>query len=420
MNISDESRETDLSTRLSAFVRNLSQNRNAQYVTLALIATLIIVFLYQNYSKAYKPNGTDFTSYLLSADALKNGESPYEPVTPFKYIYPMFLAMALIPITFLPKWMVHGLWSLINWAALFATYVMLMRISLHRIERRPWLEYVIPIAAVLFLHVGVLQDQFRTGQVNLVVLFFCALFLYCEQTGKSWQAALSLAIAGAIKLTPLFFIVYLLVRRRFGLVALVLLFFALLCFLPVVFLGSDIIPIYAKYINGFIHKSLTHPTESHEIFFNLPTLMQRYLPMLQGISVIPMLVMLMAAAAIAGVDWIFYRKHSEHVAGWTLHLYLLGILLITPRSELHHYTLMLPTAALVFLFWVYVAQKNQHLLLLVLMYICGFLAARFFGGPLFVMALMTLVVAVHGITRYLSEDIHQFPGARQTPISDRS
>jgi alpha-1,2-mannosyltransferase len=417
---SNETREADLSTRLSAFVRNLSKKRNAQYVTLTLIATLIIVFLYQNYSKAYKPNGTDFTSYLLSADALKNGESPYEPVTPFKYIYPMFLAMALIPMTFLPKWLVHGLWSLINWSALFATFVMLMRLSLHRIERRPWLEYVIPIAAVLFLHVGVLQDQFRTGQVNLFVLFFCALFLYCEQTGKSWQAALSLAIAGAIKLTPLFFIVYLMVRRRFGLVALVLLFFAFLCFLPVIFLGSDIIPIYAKYINGFIHKSLTHPTESHEIFFNLPTLVQRYLPILQWISVVPMVVMFFATAAIAGIDWIFYRRHNEQVSGWTLHLYLLGILLITPRSELHHYTLMLPTAALVFLVWVYVAQKNQHLLLLVLMYICGFLTARFFGGPFFVVALMTLVVAVHGITRYLAKDIHQFPCERRPPLSARS
>ena len=52
--------------------------------------------------RALRPGGIDLTSYLLSAQALSHGASPYRLPTPFPYLYPPTLAFLLIPLTAVP------------------------------------------------------------------------------------------------------------------------------------------------------------------------------------------------------------------------------------------------------------------------------------------------------------------------------
>ena len=66
----------------------------------AIVATAVLGA--QTWHKAFRPGGNDLTSYLLSARALWDGQSPYGLETPFPYIYPLFLAFAIVPLAILP------------------------------------------------------------------------------------------------------------------------------------------------------------------------------------------------------------------------------------------------------------------------------------------------------------------------------
>ena len=68
----------------------------------ALMGGLGVVLLFQAFRMAYRDEGYDFTSYLLVARALRDGGNPYQVAMPFPYLYPLFLAFALMPLTFVP------------------------------------------------------------------------------------------------------------------------------------------------------------------------------------------------------------------------------------------------------------------------------------------------------------------------------
>ena len=63
--------------------------------------------------------GTDFRAYLEAAAALRAGRDPYAGVYP--YLYPPFLAAALVPLTFLPPAAAAWLWAAASAAAIAAS-----------------------------------------------------------------------------------------------------------------------------------------------------------------------------------------------------------------------------------------------------------------------------------------------------------
>src|SRR5688572_33351204 len=89
----------------------------------AVVATIVLGA--QTWHKAFRPGGNDLTSYLLSARALWDGQSPYGLDTPFPYIYPLFLAFAIVPLAILP----YGA-AVIGW---FAASVAALGVVLRRL-----------------------------------------------------------------------------------------------------------------------------------------------------------------------------------------------------------------------------------------------------------------------------------------------
>ena len=77
----------------------------------ALLAALL---LQQTLVRAARPGGIDLTSYLLSAQALAHGASPYVLATPFPYLYPPTLALLLIPLALAPPVAAVVLWFALN------------------------------------------------------------------------------------------------------------------------------------------------------------------------------------------------------------------------------------------------------------------------------------------------------------------
>ena len=86
-------------------------------VAVVWAAVLCVALFAQTYVRAERPNGIDLTSYLLSARALRDGNSPYLLPTPFPYLYPATLAFLLIPLTFVPAIVAVLVWFAMSVAA---------------------------------------------------------------------------------------------------------------------------------------------------------------------------------------------------------------------------------------------------------------------------------------------------------------
>ena len=94
------------------------QNYRKGIVVLTIVVGTIL--LIQTFHKAYRVQGYDFTSYLLSAEALLQQKNPYTLDTVFPYIYPLFLAFTLIPLSVIPYGAANLIWFVLNASALCA------------------------------------------------------------------------------------------------------------------------------------------------------------------------------------------------------------------------------------------------------------------------------------------------------------
>lgn len=165
----------------------------------------------------------DLDTYLTAGRNLVAGHPLYrdflnhpfpDPTLRPAFIYPPLFAVVMAPFTFLPSPAVAWVWLLVTQAALAASLAVVLR-YLHASMA---VIVASVIASVTFYPLWVDAVQ---GQANLLVLL-----LTCF--GMVWIArdrpvgAVAIGVAGAIKLTPLLLIVWLLVERRFRAVALLL------------------------------------------------------------------------------------------------------------------------------------------------------------------------------------------------------
>ncbi len=199
---------------------------------------------------------SDFSCYVVAADALATGADPYTVVNPrgWHYLYPPFLALLLMPFRELPLRVLGMAWFALNVAAAAGTYFLSLRISGRTDRALPvWLA-LLPFLAVVPPAVSSLQR----GQVSLVLLFLELLGLQLILTGRpglrSLAGGAALAAATAIKIVPILPAAFLVVglfaawftrqdqdapRRAFGAAAGLLLGLALLVWvLPASVLGA--------------------------------------------------------------------------------------------------------------------------------------------------------------------------------------
>jgi hypothetical protein len=314
-------------------------------------ALLGIVLLWQTFERASRPDGIDLTSYVLSARALMHGASPYLLATPFPYLYPATLAFLLIPLTLVPPVVALAAWLALN--ALAAVWS-IRRVALFvrpDLAQRPE-SVALLLAAFFTFFFPIVQSNLRNGQVNFIVLALCvaAALPGRERSGPAQPAshpagpaepadpahparpafpALFWSAAIAIKIVPIVLLPYFAFRRRWPWLLQAAMSCTVLLLLPAVVVGARIIDIYRQFIDVLIASSLapyrgTKPTPALRI----------------------------SAAAVV-VGWILQtdgrRLRHEHAHPFTL--YLLGIPLASPKSEIHHLAFMLPAAVMIAAEW---------------------------------------------------------------------
>jgi alpha-1,2-mannosyltransferase len=152
---------------------------------------------------------TDLHVYRYAGDLLLRGEPLYEsrdPVEGLRFTYPPFAAVLLTPLTLMPGWLAAALLTGVSAACLAASVVVV-----RRAYGRPapgWLVLLVGVAAVALEPVW---QNLVFGQVNTVLMLLVLVDL--TQPGRRWTGVL-VGVAAGVKLTPLVFVVLLLLAGR--------------------------------------------------------------------------------------------------------------------------------------------------------------------------------------------------------------
>ena len=233
-------------------------------VALVLLVAVGVVWCGQTVRKAERSTGNDLVGYLAASEALYTQQDPYHLPDRFPYIYPLFLATVLRPLS-----MVGVRTATIVWFAIECTcLVFILRRARLRVGRLD-VSGVAAAAFVVAVFGDVLQLEFLNGQVNLVVVaLIVASVQFSDRRPHLAPALLGAAIA--IKLTPALMLVYWIVRRRFAFFVQACGWAILFVLLPWLVVGDRLWSLYDDYLHNFIlARTASSNPHGTDIFFSL-------------------------------------------------------------------------------------------------------------------------------------------------------
>lgn len=320
-------------------------SRQGAILAFLVLVVICSVFLVQTYSKAYRDHGNDYTSYLLSAQALRDGGNPYHTGSPFTFVYTLFLCVVLLPLAMVPYWLSVLLWFLGSLAALYATGLILTRFNPLSVSTT---DNLVVLVVPFLILVNVIQNNLLNGQVNFFVLLLCSLFLREYLFSRKLTASLFLAAAIALKLTPLILLVYLLVRRDLytaGLTVIMTMIFV--AGLPYLIGGVAIGEFYSSYVDSFLTATLVlNGSAPHGFAFSITSIVGSLIPSFPKPTAI-LIASVLGLAPVITLQFTSQKDESNKKEMSMFSLYMLAMLLISPVSETHHLIVLFPALLVV-------------------------------------------------------------------------
>lgn len=320
----------------------------ANFVALALLIATALVWCGQSIDKAERSTGNDLVGYLDASRALYAQQDPYRIADRFPYIYPLFLATTVCPLTWLPVRTASVLWYVLQWGCLlYVLHSVRLRIRGHELAGAS------AIAIVVAVFGDVLQIELLNGQVNLIVVALVVASVWLADR-RPFVAPALLGAAMAIKLTPALMIVYWIVRRRFAYAAQAVGWAVLFVLVPWLVVGNRLWTLYADYVQHFV-LARTRSADPHgdEIFFSVYGFLGwlTSAPPGRGLVIASALAVLAVLTAWhLGVRSRFsgakdpLAPQAEAPGAAVAWVYLAATPLLTPISEVHHLTALLPLA----------------------------------------------------------------------------
>ncbi|MBK9975144.1 MAG: DUF2029 domain-containing protein [Planctomycetes bacterium] len=126
------------------------------------------------------------------------------------FIYPPLFATLYAPLTWLPRWLGYGLWTLLELGLLVATYEGARRLT----GVQQWAQRRDLALWLLLALWGAIWMNMVEGQVNLLIGALVCWGLHWIEQKKTWRGALLLAAAIHIKVVPLVLLPVLVVQGR--------------------------------------------------------------------------------------------------------------------------------------------------------------------------------------------------------------
>jgi alpha-1,2-mannosyltransferase len=151
----------------------------------------------------------DLSVYRFGGRAVLDGLPVYgtdDPATGYPFTYPPFAAVVMVPLALMTAWLAASLWTGLSVGALAAT-VVLVRRSLGR----PTSGRLLAAVVVAALALEPVWQNLSFGQVNTFLMLAVALDLLLPE--RRWSGVL-VGLAAGVKLTPLVFVVLLLLVGR--------------------------------------------------------------------------------------------------------------------------------------------------------------------------------------------------------------
>ncbi len=278
--------------------KSLIKNTTIQRISIFISILIVLILFTQLLIRTLRGDSNDFTSYLLSADALLKGNNPYETGISFHYIYPLFPAFLLIPFSLIPSWFASTVWFLLN--VTFFTYSYLL-IAKCCNDKQISISYKLglPFVLILILLLNILQNNLLNGQINIIVLLLCLIFFHYWKKDEIIIAALFLASAISIKLVPLIFLILVIQRRNYYLLIYTVIFSLLFTIvIPFLFLGEDLIDIYGNYLNILLLKGAGIEIPEDSMFFTFSGLISHIIPSLKNVIWLKLISALLVVMAL--------------------------------------------------------------------------------------------------------------------------
>lgn len=278
-----------------------------------------------------RPDLTDLHVYRYGGRALLDGLSPYaadDPVSGLPFTYPPFAAAMMLPLAVLPAQAAAAAWTAASVTALVTVVVVAVREV--GLAARGWLVVGLVIGALALEPVW---QNLSFGQVNLVLMAAVVVDLTRPERRSS---GVLVGLAAGIKLTPLVFVVLLLLVGRRGAAVR-----AALTFLATVAVGFALAPGAAAsyWTLGLLDADRVGPpwlAHNQSTYGVLTRLLGASPPVLLWVGVT--LPLVGAALVVAAAWW----RRGDRLLG--IGLAGLAMLLASPVSWSHHWVWAVPVA----------------------------------------------------------------------------
>jgi alpha-1,2-mannosyltransferase len=162
------------------------------------------------------------TVYLPAARALWRGQDIYADFAKLAYTYPPSMAFLALPVAFLPTLAARAIWYLVNAAAIVALWSAAWRLTggarltvgvepaqRPRMRRERWVLFLGTFCAARFA-IDCLDHQQTDLLVAALVVVGCALVA----TGADIKGAITIGLAAGLKATPIIWVLFFLLRRK--------------------------------------------------------------------------------------------------------------------------------------------------------------------------------------------------------------
>jgi len=197
---------------------------------------------------------TDFHIFWTAGKSFFYGLPLYDPPEGGQFLYPPFAAFLFRIFALFPLKIAGGLFYFFN-ALLYVAVLYLTKVIFeHLYPERKSLKIQLIFAAVLSAQFYFMN--MNAGQVNLVVFVLCLTGIYLYLKGRESFSGVFFVISSFIKVTPVFFVVWILIRCGKKVILPVIIASLLCLILPVVFRGiepgiQDMSDYYRKIVRPF-------------------------------------------------------------------------------------------------------------------------------------------------------------------------
>lgn len=317
----------------------------------------------------------DFRLYYLGTESVLLGKNPYEEVQ--GVIYPPISLVLLTPFATLPIKLAEDVWTIFSLIALLISIFLVLNISKTYTIRN---FFIVASLAMLSFPV---KFNLGMGQINLILLLLTCLSFYWYRKRLPVLAGSALAVAAALKLTPLVLILFFLKKRQWKIVLSCVVGFIVLNFLGLILLGSSATLEYWQKIFPAI------PTVGNAIYYNQA--LTGWLARVEIANNVARAINYLIFGGMLAMSWLATRKKRQPV---TVELSELGVFIIsvlvgTGLAWQHHYVALLIPFIAASLFAM--NSKRTQLKYLVATGLSYFLVAANIKNPL----------AIHGLWQHL-------------------